>query len=396
MIAAAGPRVLSLTVGFDVGGTEQLLLATAPRLAARGFDMRAAALKGAGPMMAELEAAGIPCTALGATSRFDVRALLALAGLLRRERIEILHTHLYLANVAGRIAARLVGVPVVLSAHHDTDVWMGPHHRLIERLTARLADRTVACSDAVRDWAVGRIGLPEERVVTLRNAIAPPEPVGPDERAAARAELGCGADDLVVGTLGRLHEPKKGLAVFLDAATRVAAAIPRARFVLAGDGPARRELEARAAAAGLAGRVRFAGERRDINRLLAAYDLFVQPSQWEGFGLTVIEAMAMERPVVATAVGGLPAIVRNGDLGLLVPPGDPAALAAAVVELLADPQRRARLGRAGRALVLSHYGIERLVDDTAGLYRELLQRHGGRRGPGGVAGSSGSARRRAA
>jgi len=392
---AAGPRLLCLTVGFEVGGAEQLLLATAPRLAARGFDVRAAAFKGPGPMMAELEAAGIPCTALGATSRFDARALFALTGLLRRQRIDILHTHLFLANVAGRIAGRLAGVPVIVSAHHDTDVWMGPHHRLIERLTARLADRVVTCSDPVRDWAVERIGLPQESVLTLRNAIAPLAPVDAAGRAAARADLGLGADDLVVGTLGRLCEPKKGLAVFLDAAGRIAAAHPRARFVLAGDGPARRDLEARAAAAGLAGRVRFAGERRDINRLLAAYDLFVQPSLWEGFGLTVIEAMAMERPVVATAVGGLPALVRDGDCGLLVPPGDPAALAAAVIGLLADPERRARFGRAGRARALSEFDIDRLVDDTAGLYRDLLQRRA-RRAAGGVGGAGGQARRRAA
>jgi len=392
MTAAAGPRVLSLTVGFDVGGAEQLLLATAPRLVARGFDVRAAALKGPGPMMAELEAAGIPCTALGATGRFDARALLALAALLRRERIDILHTHLFLANVAGRIAGRLAGVPVIVSAHHDTDVWMGPHHRLIERLTARLADRVVACSDPVRDWAVRRIGLPAQSVLTLRNAIAPLAPVGPEERTAARAGLGIGANDLVVGTLGRLCEPKKGLAMFLDAATRIAAAEPRARFVLAGDGPARRALEERAAAAGLAGRVRFAGERRDINRLLAAYDLFVQPSVWEGFGLTVIEAMAMERPVVVTSVGGLPAIVRDGAEGTLVPPGDAAALAAAVIGLLGDPERRARFGRAGRARALSEFGIDRLVDDTAGLYRDLL----GRRAHRQAGGAGRSARRRAA
>jgi glycosyltransferase involved in cell wall biosynthesis len=389
MMPAAGPRVLSLTVGFDVGGAEQLILATAPRLVARGFDVRAAALKGPGPMMAELEAAGIPCTALGAASRFDAGVLFALAGLLRRERIDILHTHLFLANVAGRIAGRLAGVPIIVSAHHDTDVWMGPHHRLIERLTARLADRVTACSDPVRDWAVGRIGLPEERVLTLRNAIAPLAPVGAEERAAARAGLRLGPDDLAVGTLGRLHEPKKGLAVFLDAATRIAAAEPRARFVIAGDGPARRALEARAGAAGLAGRVRFAGERRDINRLLAAYDLFVQPSLWEGFGLTVIEAMAMERPVVATAVGGLPAIVRDGAGGLLVPPGDAGALAAAVIGLIGDPERRALLGRAGRARALSEFDIDRLVAETAGLYRDLLER-------GARPGASGSAGRRAA
>jgi glycosyltransferase involved in cell wall biosynthesis len=371
---AGGPRVLSLTVGFGIGGAEQLLLAVLPRLAERGFDVRAAALKGPGPMRAELEAAGVPCTALGGAGRRDPRVLFALAAHLRRERIDILHTHNFLANVAGRIAGRLAGVPVIVSAHHDTDVWMKARHRLVERLTARLSDRIVACSDEVRDFAIRRIGLSAGHVMTLRNALAPMAPVGAAERAAVRAELGLDAQDLVAGTLGRLYEPKKGLAVFLEAAARVADAVPRARFVLAGDGPAREALERRAAEPDLAGRVRFAGARRDVHRLLAAYDLFVQPSLWEGFGLTVLEAMAMERAVVATAVGGQPGIVRDGIDGVLVPPGDPRALAAAVTALLGDAGRRTRSGSAGRARALAEFPIERLVDETAALYDALLER----------------------
>jgi glycosyltransferase involved in cell wall biosynthesis len=368
------PRVLSLTIGFGVGGAEQLLLAVAPRLVERGFDVHACALKGPGPMMAELQAAGIPCTALGATSHYDVRVPIALAALLRRERIDVLHTHLFLANVAGRIAGRLAGVPVIVSAYHDTDVWMRAHHRLIERLTAHLADRLVACSDEVRDWAVRRIGLPRDRVLTLRNAIVPLAPVDPVERAAVRAQLGLGALDLVAGTLGRLSEPKKGIGVFLEAAKRIAAGMPQARFVVAGDGPSRPALEREAAAPGLAGRVLFPGTRRDVNRLLAAYDVFVQPSLWEGFGLTVLEAMAMERPVVATAVGGHPGIVRDGVDGVLVPAGDAAALAAAVCDLFGDPARRARCGHQGRARALAEFPIDRLVDETAALYGTLLAR----------------------
>jgi len=221
---------------------------------------------------------------------------------------------------------------------------------------------------------VGRIGLPANRVLTLRNAIAPMAPVGAADRAALRAALGLAPDDLVVGTLGRLYEPKKGLAVFLDAAERITADVPRARFVLAGDGPSRPALEKRAGAPGLAGKVRFAGARRDVHRLLAAYDLFVQPSLWEGFGLTVLEAMAMERAVVASAVGGHREIVRDGIDGVLVPPGDPRALAAAVVDLLADPGRRAASGRTARARVLAEFPIERLVDETTALYDALLER----------------------
>jgi glycosyltransferase involved in cell wall biosynthesis len=376
MSGDARPRVLQLLVGFDIGGAEQLVLDTAPRLRALGFDLRVAALKGAGPLLGELEAAGVPAVALDARHRGDLGVVLRLAGLLRRERIDLLHSHLYIANLAGRVAGRIAGVPVILSAQHDTDLWMRPHHRLIERLSARLADRVIACSEAVRAWQIDAVGLPPAKLTTLRNAIVPPADPGESERDAARTALGAAPEDLVVGTLGRLFEPKKGLRIFIDAAVAVAARAPRARFVVAGEGPARAELEMRARHAGLGPRLIFAGARRDVPVLLSAYDLFVQPSLWEGFGLTVVEAMAVGRPVVASQVGGIPEIVRHGRDGLLVAPGDAGALADAIVDLLDDPERRARFAAEGRRRARTEFHIDRLVGETAALYRDALERRG--------------------
>ena len=263
-------------------------------------------------------------------------------------------------------------MPVVLSGQHDTDVWMGPHHRLIERWSARLADRVIACSEAVRTWEIETMGQPPAKVTTLRNAIVPPVEPSDADRRSARAALGASPDDLLVGTLGRLYEPKKGLSIFVDAAAAVLARVPRARFVLVGDGPARADLEARAARAGLGDRLRFAGERRDVARLLPAYDLFVQPSLWEGFGLTLVEAMAVGLPVVATRVGGIPEIVRDGRDGILVPPGDAAALARAIADLLDDPARRSAFAAEGRHRARTEFHIDRLVAETAALYRDAL------------------------
>ncbi len=376
MSGATRPRVLTLLVGYGVGGAEQLILDTAPRLRAQGFDLRSAALKGPGPLLAELEAAGVPSVALGARHRGDLAVVLRLAALLRRERIDLLHSHLFLANLAGRIAGRLAGVPVILSHQHDTDVWMRPHHRLLERWSVRLADRVITCSEAVRVWEIETIGLPPDKVTTLRNAIVPPAEPGDADRRAVRQALGIAPDEVVVGTLGRLHEPKKGLSVFIDAAAAVLARVPRARFVLAGDGPSRAELEARAARAGLGDRLLFAGARRDVTRLLSAYDLFVQPSRWEGFGLTLVEAMAVGLPVVATDVGGIPEIVRHGRDGVLVPAGDAAALALAIADLLDDPARRSAFAAEGRHRAHTEFHIDRLVAETAALYRDALARRG--------------------
>ena len=381
-----GPRVLGLTVGWGLGGTERLLLLSAPRLRMLGYDVRVGALKEEGPLRAELERAGVPCIAFGARHRGDLGALGRLGRYLRRERIDVLHAHLFYANVAARLVGRLARVPVVLAGHHDTDVWMGPHHRLLERLTAPLSDRVIACSEAVRRYAIERYGIGEDRVVTLRNAIDPQAIPGPEARARARAAIGARGDDRLAGTLGRLDEPKKGLATFLAAAARVAAADPCARFVLIGDGPARGDLERRASSLGLADRVRFLGERPDAVSLLPGLDLLVQPSLWEGFGLSVLEGMAAGLPVVATRVGGLPEVVRDGVDGLLVPPADAPRLAEAIASLFADPVRARHLGAAARARARNEFHVDDLVAGTAALYDALLRkgRPAGARGAAGV------------
>jgi glycosyltransferase involved in cell wall biosynthesis len=374
------PRVLILTVGSGTGGAERLIAMTAPRLVEAGFKVTVGVLKeGRGALAADLEMAGVPCVSFGGRGRYDFRALARLRRALVAGRYDILHAHLFLANVAARVAGRLAGVPVVVTTHHDTDVWMRAPHRIAERLTARWSDRVVTCSEAVRRYAIERHGLPAARVRTLRNAIELPAPPTDMARAEARRDLGAGAGDLVIATLGRLDEPKKGLATFLDAARLVAASEPRARFALVGDGPARADLERRARALGLEERLVFAGERRDVFGILSGVDIFVQPSLWEGFGLTVIEAMAASRPVVASRVGGIPEALRDGVDGLLVPPGDPEALSQAVLRLARDPELGARLGAAGRIRARGEFGIDALVHATIAMYDELLS---AKRAPG--------------
>jgi glycosyltransferase involved in cell wall biosynthesis len=376
-MTASSPRVLALTVGLGLGGAERLLLLSAPRLRALGFDFRIGTFKSGGALAGSFERAGVPRVDFGARHRRDLGSLLRLARYLKAERIDILHAHLFYANVAARLAGRLAAVPVVLTAHHDTDLWMGPHHRFVERVTAPLSDRVLTCSDAVRRFAIERHGLNAGRVVTLANAIdVDAIPTGAEARVRARVLLGAGPEELLVGTLGRLHEPKKGLRSFLSAAARVAAADPRARFVLIGDGPARRELERFTASLGLGDRVRFAGERTDADLLVAGLDLLVQPSLWEGFGLSALEGMAAGRPVVASRVGGVPEVIRDGVDGILVPPGDPVRLAEAMTAILRDPERAARLGASGRARARREFHVDRLVRETASLYSELLDPKG--------------------
>jgi glycosyltransferase involved in cell wall biosynthesis len=372
------PRLLILTVGFGIGGAEQLILTTAPRLQRDGFEVTIVGLKGWGLLGDELEARGVRAVALGGRGAWDLRAFGRLLSILRRDRIQILHGHMFRANVAARILGRLASVPVVVTAHHDTDVWMRFHHRLVERLTAPLSDSITACSEAVRHHALQVLGLPPELVRTLPNGIElPDESHEPRTRERIRRELGASPDDLLIGSLGRLVEPKKGLAVFLAAARLMAREFPRVRFAVVGEGPARGPLEARAAREGVSHCTTFAGSRRDVPDVMRAFDLFVQPSLWEGFGLTAVEAMAVGTPVVASRVGGVMEVVVDGETGVLVPPGDAPALAAACGLLLRNRGLAERLARAGCARVRERFGIERMVRELQEHYRDLLDRSHG-------------------
>ncbi len=385
-LASPRPRLLVLTVGFTIGGAEQLILLTAPRLSRAGFDVTVACLKGWGPLGDELQAAGIRAVALGGAGPWDLRVAGRLISLLRRERTRILHAHLFRANLAARLIGRLAGIPVIVTSHHDTDVWMGLRHRLLERLTAPMSDAVTACSEAVRQYALATYGLRTGLVRTISNAIA----VTGGERDAVQRErtrraLGAAPGELVVGTVGRLDEPKKGLSTFLKAAGLLARNVqePGIRFVIVGEGPARVALEAAAVRQGIADRTVFTGSRRDVADLMQGFDLFVQPSLWEGFGITLLEAMAASLPVVASSVGGIPEVVIDGETGLLAAPGDAPDLARQCGVLLHDRALAERMGRAGRQRVIERFGIERLVGETVTLYHELLDRVATDRGPAG-------------
>ena len=369
------PRLLILTVGFTVGGAEQLILTTAPRMQRDGFDVTVACLKGWGMLGDELEARGVRAVALGAKGHLDLRTFGRLLSILRRDRIQILRGHLFWANLAARLVGWVASIPVVVTTHHDTDVWMRWYHRLVERATAPLSDAVTTCSEAVRRHAIDTLGIRPGLVRVLPNAIELPEGnTDPRARERIRRELGAASGDLLIGTLGRLVEPKKGLAVFLASARLLVRDFPRVRFVLVGDGPQRAALEERAAREGVSHCTMFAGIRRDVADIMRSLDLFVQPSLWEGFGLTALEAMAVGTPVVATRVGGVPEVVLDGETGILVPPGDVQALAAGCARLLRNRELAARLGHAGIERARAHFGIERLVGQIEALYRELLDR----------------------
>jgi len=371
-------NVMLLTVGLTVGGTERQLLELASRFDRRRFNILVCALKGEGPVARAMRERGIRVEVLNGRGTWDLRVLSRLFRLIRRERPEVLHAFLGLANLAASLAGRLLGVPVIIWSYRDVEVWKTKAHWLVERTAVRWADAITCCSEAVRQFVLAHMNGQASKFSTIHNGVDLES--FSRSRAASRTELKLREGGFVIGTVSRLDEPKKGLTVMLQALADLAGrdGIPPWQWLLVGDGPARDRLRSLAAELGLSGQVMFAGMRDDVAAVLPAMDIFVCPSLYEGFGIAIVEAMAAGRPVIASAVGGIPEIVVHGDTGLLVPPGDAALLAGALAALLNHPEQARAMGARGLARARERFSIEAAVQQHQQLYESLSARHAGR------------------
>jgi glycosyltransferase involved in cell wall biosynthesis len=290
-------------------------------------------------------------------------AILGLARVLRAEAPDIVHAHDPHATGAGLLAVRLSRGPRLVASRRVSL----PLRRPFSLRKYAACDRVIAVSRAVARVLLEH-GLPARRLLLIYDGV-------PDRRSArdgreALRELGVPADSPVVGNVAALTEHKDH-ATLLAAMPRVLEAVPAARLVIVGAGELRGRLEAEARSLGLGERCVFAGFRTDVDRLIPAFSLLCLTSRTEGLGSSLLDAMCFGRPVVATATGGIPEVVGHGKTGLLVPVGDPAALASALTELLVHEDRRDWLGQAGRRRFEQAFTAERMVDETLDLYADL-------------------------
>jgi len=368
-------KALFLCQGLGVGGAEELILGASTTLPSVGVETGVVALTRRGPIADEIAAAGVPLQLVtGQPGPRDPAAFLRLVRLLQRERPDVVHTFLIAAGIYGRLAAFAAGVPLVLAAEQNVYECKPKRHALLERVLATKTYRVVACCEVVGRFYQRQVGVSASKIAVIYNAVRFGRRPEAADSLAARDALGLPADALVLGTLGRLTE-QKGQRVLLRAVAELAGTVPNVILFVAGVGPLRDELEAEAARLGLSERVRFLGLRRDRDRLFAAMDVFVLPSNWEGLSLALVEALGTGRAVVATAVGGNPEVIQDGRTGLLVSPDDPHALAKALASLATDRQRRLDLGEVGAADARARFSIEQHVVELAALYRQGLAEH---------------------
>ena len=341
-----------------IGGSERHLLTLLPALAERGLEPVLVGLDDPAWDAADFYGA-LAVPAIRIPSARDLDPLL-LARLVRSLRADVVHTHLVHADVYGGVAAKLRGERLVSTKHNDDPFRVGPF-RYVERGLARVTDRIVTITDALRRFTIDEVGIPATKVETIRYGmddlpepwgVNPPDAVPPGSR--------------VLLAVSRLTEQKG-----VDVAVRALASMPDDTvLVVLGEGPARAELESLARELGVERRVFLPGRVPDVSAWLRRATLFVHPARWEGFGLAVLEAMLAGLPVVASNVSSLPELVADGATGVLVRPDDPGALALGLARALEEPS----LGAAGRDRAHAEFSVARMADRTRTLYETIVRR----------------------
>jgi glycosyltransferase involved in cell wall biosynthesis len=367
------PRVLWLIKGLGLGGAERLMVSMASRFDRERFELEVAHLLPDSEFAPALHRLGIPITCLEARSEVELGWPRGLRRLLRAGSFDLVHTHSPLPAAAARLLAGR-GPRFV---HTEHNLWSS-YRTLTYVANAVTFGRNrvgLAVSDAVRDsmvrpWWLGGRQMPP--VETLLHGVDTSEVHrGPAARAHARELLGIEAHTPVIGTVASFT-PQKDHAGLLEAMLEIRCEIPRATWVLIGTGPLEPEIRARVVELGLTEHVRFTGPRTDVARLLPGLDAFVLGSRFEGLPIALLEAMASQVACVVTRVGGVPQAVTDGIEGLLVPPGQPAALAAAVLTVLRDDRTRVALAAAAARRVEADFSIDRTARDTEALYDRVL------------------------
>jgi len=364
-------RIAHLITELGPGGAERCVYELSRRIDPERFDVQVIALRG-GLVAQWLAEAGVRTTVLGLRGRWDLFKLKTLATLLTGERIDLLHTHLFHADLAGRAAARLAGVGHLVHTVHTAEGRFRPWQFAHARFWADSCDRIICVSPSAAAYHARRSGLPAWRYTVIPNGVDA-EQLARDAaaRARLRGQLGIGDDEPLAAFVGRL-DYEKGLDTLVSAMSHLAARGHPGRLVIAGDGPRRHIVENFISHGEGGAFCHWLGFVRDVHEVLSAADFFIMPSRWEGFGLATAEAMAASLPVVATEVPGLSDLVIDGETGLLVEPEDNVALAEAIQVLARSGDLRQRMGRRGREIVAERFPIRATIEAHERLYRDVV------------------------
>lgn len=369
-------RIMEMIDRPSLGGGQTALLLLAENLDRSRFEVVISS-GGNGPLAEEAGQKGIPYIPVSMGKRLRLQPVAEIAAALKENKIDILHTHGGIAGIYGRSAARRARTPAVVHTLHGIHYlhYRNPFLRwmyvLLERKYSRSTDRLIlVCQSDFRQARKHRLA-PDKKMTVILNGTDARMDVAAEAIVRLRNELGWPPVRPVVGTVARLHR-QKGVVDLLRASPKILSACPEARIAVLGDGPEGRRLRREAQRLNLEGRFIFLGERKDAAPIMSLFDVFVLPSLWEGLPFVLVEAAALGKPIVATAVDGVPEMLEDGKTGFLVPPNDPPALAGAVIKLLQNKDEAGLIGETARRLVPPRFPLRRMIDQTQNLYLDVI------------------------
>ncbi|HQP92273.1 MAG TPA: glycosyltransferase family 4 protein, partial [Candidatus Omnitrophota bacterium] len=311
----------------------------------------------------------------------DILAVVELVSIIKKGRYEIVHTHNSKAGFIGRMAAKIAGIPVIIhtvhgfSFHDRENVFLKQIYILFEKLAARWADKIIFVATPLKEWAI-KLGIEQApQYGFIPDGIEISKFASAEGTERLRNQFGFSRNDLIVGVVAKLWEGKGHMEV-LAAANSIIREVPNARFLFVGDGPLRKKIEKEVLEKKLDRFVCLAGFRNDIPEITSILDVALLASSFEGLGRVLLEAMICGKPVVATRVGGIPEIVKDGENGYLIPREDPKSISKAVIALLKDPDLRRRMGETGKKMITERYTADKMVSDIHDLYMGLLKSKG--------------------
>lgn len=366
-------RVAHVSASLHYGGKENGVVNLVNRLDPAVFENYIFTYVRGGALARRIDPTRCRVVELGDKLGGDYRLYFKLAREFRRYRIQIAHTHSWATVMEGIIGARLARVPIIIHGEHGTMKTETKLHIQIQRALWHSTDQMLAVSNVLRENLQRQFDFPKEKIRVVANGVDLSRFVLTRQGDDYKTRLGLPANALVFGAIGRVV-PVKAYPTLLQAAKLIFNEIPTAHLVMVGDGPQLEALVQLAEEYQIASRVHFLGARKDVPEILRAFDVFVLSSESEGMSNTILEAMASARPVVATAVGGNPELVVDGETGLLVPPHDPPAMAAAIMKLLRDTELCRQMGWLGRQRVEEKFSLEVMVQNYANVYLEAFRR----------------------
>lgn len=373
-------NVLHVSADLGIGGSQQWLLDMAANVNKKKYAVKVCYWLGKAELGSDFERAGVEVIDLRQRNNNIITVVIKLIKVIRQNNIQLLHSHLFDADLCAFIAGKTSGVPIIISSIPSFTFLRSRKHQLRYKLYALFFDRFVPISEAIAQYMVRQCNIDPQKVTAVRACL----PTGFDQKlnqaaaAQMRKEFSLSENDIVIGTVARL-DSRKGYFYLLDAAAIVAQHYPRVKFLCAGGGALKAALKTYARKLGLSSRVIFAGTVRDIPNFLALLDIFTLPSLDEGLGIVILEAMASGLAVVASRVGGIPEIVADNETGFLVKPADADSLAGALMKLIADKELRRKMGREAKARI-KDFTPQEVAEKLEKIYDYYIARKIKRRG----------------